>query len=111
MTGSLSHPFDQPSKFSKFTIPWWLERTRGRSRPLAVGPLAALALVLAPAAVAPSVASADPTCTTTGTTRTCTVSTIGTQTWTVPAGVTSATFDVFGAQGGAGDGATGAGHG
>jgi hypothetical protein len=55
MTNALSLSTDQPRKLSKFSLPWWLHRVRGRSRPLAVGPLAALDL--APTVVAPSVIS------------------------------------------------------
>src|SRR5262249_40447242 len=58
--------------------------------------LTGLGLALAPAA------HAAPTCTTAGSTATCVFSTVGTDTWTAPQGVTSATFDVFGAQGASG---------
>jgi hypothetical protein len=64
---------------------------------LGLGPL--LGLAQAP------VANADGTCTTSGTTTVCTfVYTGAAQTWTAPTGVTRATFDAFGAQGGAGGG-------
>ena len=78
-----------------------------RSARPALTVLTALGLALAPAAVAPPAASAAPTCTTTGATTTCTFSTVGTDTWTVPVGVTQATFDVHGAQGGTGGASTG----
>ena len=65
---------------------------RGRSRPRALGALAALALAAAPTMLAPTLASADPTCTTSGSTTTCIFSSTGSeQTFTVPAGVSSVT--------------------
>jgi hypothetical protein len=70
------------------------------ARPLLTA-LAAVGVGLAPAFVAPPVAGAAPTCTTTGATATCTFAYTGAaETWTVPAGVTSATFALLGAQGG-----------
>jgi hypothetical protein len=75
----------------------------GPSLPLAalvafVAAMAALPLLLAYNA---SPAHAADTCTATiSDTTTCTFDTPGTSAWTVPAGVTQATFDVFGAQGG-----------
>jgi Glycine rich protein len=45
-------------------------------------------------------ALAAPSCTTSGANTVCTFSTPGADTFTVPAGVTEASFDVFGAQGG-----------
>lgn len=78
-----------------------------RSARPALTVLAALGLALAPAAVAPPAAGAAPTCATTGATTTCTFSAAGAETWTVPVGVTQATFDVYGAQGGTGGAYTG----
>ena len=50
-------------------------------------------------------AQAAPVCTTSGAVVTCTFSFTGaTETWTAPAGVTQATFDLYGAQGGGGGG-------
>ena len=68
------------------------------------------ALVTATSAVlvAPP-AGAAPVCVTSASTTTCTFSAVGTDTFTVPSGVTEATFDVFGAQGGTGDSAGGLG--
>jgi hypothetical protein len=52
---------------------------------------------------APTPAQAAPTCTTSGATVTCTFNYTGApETWTVPAGVTQATFDLYGAEGGRG---------
>jgi hypothetical protein len=79
-------------------------RRRLRPLPTALSALSLAGLALAPVAVAPPEAGAAPTCTTAGNTTTCAFTTVGTATWTVPPGITSATFDVFGAQGGtAGD--------
>jgi HYR domain len=50
-------------------------------------------------------------CQLSGSTVTCTFDTPGASTWTVPPGVTQATFDVFGAEGGADGSASGAGAG
>ena len=62
--------------------------------------LTALA-VAGPLAQALPVHAASGDCTTTGATTSCTYTFTATaQTWTVPLGVTRATFDVFGAQGG-----------
>jgi hypothetical protein len=54
-------------------------------------------------------ARASAACVTVSSTVTCTYATVGPDTFTVPTGVTQATFDVFGAQGGAGDSAGGLG--
>src|SRR5438094_7123085 len=78
---------------------------RGRSRPRALGALAALALAAAPTMLAPTLASADPTCTTSGSTTTCIFSSTGSeQTFTVPAGVSSVTVTAVGGVGAAGQG-------
>ncbi len=82
----------------KQTCPMHLSARRSFSpiRRLALGPL------LGTAQMAVVHADSDD-CTSTGTTTTCTLSYTGSaQTWTVPAGVTQATFDAFGAQGGRG---------
>src|SRR5206468_1266088 len=62
--------------------------------------LLALALLLAPLlGLAATPALAAPSCATSGTTVTCTFSYTGAaESWTVPAGVTTATFDLYGAQ-------------
>ncbi len=67
--------------------------------------LAAVALL----AAAPAATAADGNCQLSGSEVVCTFDTPGTSTWTVPAGVTQATFDVFGAQGGPGGGQGGSG--
>lgn len=73
------------------------EHRTGRLR----GLLLALALLLTPLLSVASPALAAPSCVTSGATVTCTFSYTGApETWTVPAGVTSATFDLYGAQGG-----------
>src|SRR5438876_4141598 len=78
---------------------------RGGSRPRALGALAALALAAAPTMLAPTLASADPTCTTSGSTTTCIFSSTGSeQTFTVPAGVSSVTVTAVGGVGAAGQG-------
>src|SRR2546428_14156613 len=78
---------------------------RGRSRPRALGALAALALVAAPTMLAPTLASADPTCTTSGSTTTCIFSSTGSeQAFTVPPGGSSATATAAGGVGAAGPG-------
>src|SRR5438477_9636018 len=66
--------------------------------------LLALALLLPPLlGLAATPALAAPSCATSGTTVTCTFSYTGAaKTWTAPAGVTQATFDLYGAQGGGG---------
>lgn len=65
--------------------------------------LAALVLAALLGGAAPTPAQAAPICTTSGTTVTCTFNYTGApETWTVPAGVTQATFDLYGAQGGQG---------
>jgi hypothetical protein len=73
--------------------------------------LFALALLLTPVlglTVTPALAA--PSCATNGATITCTYSYTGAaETWTVPAGVTEATFDIYGAQGGSGSAAGGKG--
>src|SRR4051812_29637425 len=70
-------------------------------RRLAPALVLALAPLLAPAQTA--AVHADGTCTTSGSQVQCTFAYTGAaQTWTVPTGVTSATFVVRGAQGGAG---------
>jgi hypothetical protein len=74
-------------------------RPTGRLR----GLLFALTLLLAPllGLLSATPALAAPSCTTSGATVTCTFSYTGApETWTVPAGVTSATFDLYGAKGG-----------
>jgi hypothetical protein len=70
-------------------------RRMGRLR----GLLLAVALLLAPLlSLAATPALAAPSCATSGTTVTCTFNYTGApETWTVPAGVTSATFDLYGA--------------
>ncbi len=99
MTNSLSLGPSQPNTLGRARC--GQQRSPRRSGTMALGALAAMAIALAPAAVAPQVASADPICTTSGARTICTFSFTGAaQTWTVPAGVTQATFDVFGAQGG-----------
>src|SRR5215207_4934497 len=60
--------------------------------------LAAVALV----AASPAASAADGNCQPSGSKVVCTFDTPGTSSWTVPNGVTQATFDVFGAQGGQG---------
>src|SRR5829696_8698012 len=60
--------------------------------------LAAVALV----AASPAATAADGNCQPSGSKVVCTFDTPGTSSWTVPNGVTQATFDVFGAQGGQG---------
>src|SRR3954451_24998102 len=68
------------------------------------GLLLTLALLLAPLSLAATPALAAPSCATSGATVTCTFSYTGAaQTWSVPAGVTAATFEVVGAPGGTGD--------
>jgi hypothetical protein len=72
----------------------------------AVAPLAAAAGLLV-AVVPAGPASASSGCVTTGKLTTCTFTyTGGAQTWTVPAGVHSATFTLYGAEGGTGVGGT-----
>ncbi|MBK9942146.1 MAG: PxKF domain-containing protein [Kouleothrix sp.] len=64
------------------------------------GLLLALALLLAPLGLSAAPALAAPSCVTSGTTVTCTFSYTGApEAWVVPAGVTSATFDLYGARG------------
>lgn len=70
---------------------------RGRSL------LLTLALLLAPLGLA-APALAAPSCSTSGTTVTCTYTYSGApESWTVPAGVTSANFDMYGASGSGGE--------
>ena len=72
-----------------------------------LAPALALMLGLAPllGPTQTAVVHADGTCTTTGSQVQCTFEfTGGAQTWTAPAGVSSATFEVYGAQGGGGGG-------
>jgi hypothetical protein len=63
MANTFSLPPDQPNKHRRAR--WRPQDARGASRPVRFATLAALALALAPSAMAPSVASAAPTCTTT----------------------------------------------
>ena len=79
-------------------------------RPRLWGILCGLTLAVAqffsPAGV--GTAQAAPTCTNSGQTVTCTYPFTGApETWTVPAGVTQATFDLYGAQGAGGNGGRG----
>ncbi|MFN8491593.1 MAG: PxKF domain-containing protein [Caldilineaceae bacterium] len=72
---------------------------RPRLAGLLCGASLAVAQFFSPAGV--GTAQAAPVCTTSGNVVTCTFSYSGAaETWTVPAGVTSATFDLYGAQGG-----------
>ena len=75
-------------------------------RPLASVMLAAVAAValaaVALVAASPAARAEDGNCQPSGNEVVCTFDTPGTSTWTVPNGVTRATFDVFGAQGGKG---------
>ena len=64
--------------------------------------LAAVAL----AAASPAARAEDGNCQPSGNDVVCTFDTPGSWSWTVPDGVTQATFDVFGAQGGQGGGNT-----
>src|SRR5690349_17907945 len=73
-------------------------RRGGRVLVFAIAAGVAALLALAPAGAAAALPS---NCSISGATATCTFSfTGGNQAWTVPAGVTSATFDVEGASGG-----------
>jgi hypothetical protein len=67
MTNIFSLPPNQPGKHRRARR--WPAAVHG-GRPMALGALAALAFAVAP--VAPQVASADPTCTTTSNRTTCT---------------------------------------
>ena len=62
--------------------------------------LLTMGLVAAPAT--PALADSTPACVAYAGTVTCTTSSTGSSSWTVPAGVTQVTFDVTGAQGGVG---------
>src|SRR5918993_1275466 len=89
-----------PPSFGKVVLARMTSTRTSYMRPLAalvalVAAMAALGLALTS-----SPAHAAGSCSTTADTTTCTFDTSGTSTWTVPAGVTQATFDVFGAQGG-----------
>ena len=81
----------------------WPAGRLARAAPVAAG------LALAAAVIPVGMASAAPAgCTTSGSQVTCVfLETGGAQAWTVPAGVTSAMFTVYGAEGGAGAGAPG----
>jgi hypothetical protein len=81
----------------------WVGRTASMVFGLALA-LAVVALV----AVSPAARAADGNCQPSGSEVVCTF-TAFTSTWTVPDGVTQATFDVFGAQGGSGGGSGGQG--
>ncbi|MFN8491594.1 MAG: hypothetical protein U0350_28610 [Caldilineaceae bacterium] len=79
---------------------------RPRLAGLLCGASLAVAQFFSPAGVGTAQA-ATPTCTANGGTQNCTITfayTGAAETWTVPAGVTQATFDLYGAQGGAGGG-------
>src|SRR5262245_18453375 len=63
--------------------------------------LVMVALLLVPLSLEATPALAAPSCSTSGTTVTCTFNYSGaTETWIVPAGVTSLTVDVYGGSGG-----------
>jgi hypothetical protein len=78
-----------------------MSRTTSYLRPIVLILWAALAAV-ALAAASPAATAADGNCQPSGDKVVCTFDTPGTWSWTVPAGVTQATFEVFGAQGGRG---------
>src|SRR5437773_11875856 len=72
-----------------------------RARRLAVAAVALVVSALATPLALPGAASAAPSCQPSGAQIVCTFAYTGAaQTWTVPAGVTQATFDLYGAAGG-----------
>jgi hypothetical protein len=80
------------------TRPRFFKRSRRWRLVNGLALLVALLFTLVPA----ETAQAAPRCTTTGTQVTCTFTYTGaSEPWTVPAGVTEVTFEVYGAQGGA----------
>jgi len=80
---------------------YWLGRSAALWRNLTLGLILAVAQLFTGALM--GTAQAAPNCTTNGTQVTCTFDYTGApETWTVPAGVTEATFDLYGAQGGGG---------
>ncbi|MGH3176733.1 MAG: glycine rich domain-containing protein, partial [Streptosporangiaceae bacterium] len=79
-------------------------KSRRRIVALAAGAVSTAALAVASPATAGAATTALPSgCIQSGQTVTCTYDTPGQQTFTVPAGVTAATFDLYGAQGGSGE--------